>query len=171
MLTEEQQLTRKDSIGGSDIAVLLGLSKYKTPYELYLEKRGLLETTSDETPAQYWGSTLEAVIRSEFVKRHGLEVTQPEQFIHPEYPFLRGSVDGFIPSENAVLEIKTSSAWRTDEWGESGTDKIPFEYICQVAFYCILSNASYATVAVLIGGNDYREYDGSVIERSKLIHY
>jgi YqaJ-like recombinase protein len=33
---------RKTGIGGSDIGALLGMSKYTSPYELYLDKRGEL---------------------------------------------------------------------------------------------------------------------------------
>ena len=38
MITEKQRLERKKSIGGSDVAAILGLSPWKTPGDVYLEK-------------------------------------------------------------------------------------------------------------------------------------
>ncbi|HFC9341278.1 TPA: YqaJ viral recombinase family protein, partial [Enterococcus hirae] len=34
---------RKKGIGGSDVATVLGLNKYKSPYQLWLEKTGQIE--------------------------------------------------------------------------------------------------------------------------------
>jgi len=158
MITIEQRRERILGIGGSDMAVILGLSTYKTPYQLYLEKIGEAEAPEEETQYQYWGQQLEAIVRDEFAKRNNVTVTTPDTLVHPEYDFLRGNVDGFIPGLNAVLEIKCSSQFMSTVWGESGTDEIPMQYLVQVAFYCMLANADCAHVAVLIGGNDYREY-------------
>ena len=44
------------------------------------------------------------------------------------------------------------------EWGASGSNFIPMQYLVQVAHYCAVTNADFAYIAVLIGGNDYREY-------------
>lgn len=174
MLTVEQLKERKLGLGGSDIAVLFGLSKYKTLYQLWLEK------TSDELEIEenqyiYWGNKLEAIVIDEFASKNNVEIVDVETIIHPEYPFLRGNLDGFIPSLNAVLEAKTSSGFMASEWGESGTDVIPMPYLLQVAFYCMLKKADCAYIAVLIGGNDYREFkyirnldiENAIIEKAK----
>lgn len=159
MITIEQEIQRRLGIGGSDMPIILGLSKYKTPYQLYLEKAGLLEVTREETQLQYWGKQLEVVIRKEFRKRHKVQIETPkETIIHPFYSFLRGNIDGFIPKWNSVFEAKCSHAFMASLWGEPGTDVIPMEYLVQVAFYCSVMNAKSADLAVLIGGNDYREY-------------
>lgn len=158
MINDTQKKLRKEYIGGSDMPIILGLSNFKTPYQLWLEKTGKLSQNEPETTYQYWGSTLEPIIRQEFIKRNNVEVTQPDTIEHPLFNFIRANVDGFIPSLNAVLEIKTTSAYNAKEWGESGTDSIPLYYLVQVAHYCAVTNADYAYIAVLIGGSDYREY-------------
>ena len=158
MITTAQREARQLGIGGSDMAVILGLSTYKTPYQLYLEKVGEIEPANEESQYQYWGNQLEAIVRDEFAKRNNVTITTPDTLIHPEHDFLRGNVDGFIPELNAVLEVKCSSQFMSNVWGASGTDEIPMQYLVQVAFYCMLTNADCAHVAVLIGGNDYREY-------------
>jgi putative phage-type endonuclease len=158
MITEQQRAERLLGIGGSDMAVILGLSTYKTPYQLYLEKVGEATPTEEESQYQYWGNQLEGIVRDEFAKRNNVTITTPETLVHPEHDFLRGNVDGFIPELNAVLEVKCSSQFMSNVWGESGSDEIPMQYLVQVAFYCMLTNADCAHIAVLIGGNDYREY-------------
>src|SRR3954465_6664627 len=103
--------------------IILGLSNYKTPYQLYLEKSGLLESTQEETQLQYWGNQLEVVIRKEFRKRNKVRVTTPkETFVHPFHQFMRGNIDGFIPKLNAVFEAKCSMQFMASEWGEHGSD-------------------------------------------------
>ena len=158
MITEQQRHERRQRIGGSDMPIIMGLSNYKTPYQLYLEKTGLTEIVEDENPLQYWGNQLEGIIRDEFAKRNQVRVDTPDTLVHPDYPYLGGNVDGFIPEWNAVLEVKCSSAFMSNLWGDDGSDVIPMPYLVQVAHYCALTNANYAYIAVLIGGNDYREF-------------
>ena len=158
MITEQQREERKLGIGGSDMPIIMGLSNYKTPYQLYLEKTGQVEVSDDETEFQYWGNKLEGIIRNEFALRNQISVDTPDTVIHPFYPYLRGNVDGFIPEWNAVLEVKCSASFMSQQWGEDGSDVIPMQYLVQVAHYCAVMNAECAYIAVLIGGNDYREY-------------
>jgi len=158
MITEQQRAERKLGIGGSDMPIILGLSNYKTPYQLYLEKIGETESTQEETPFQYWGNQLEGVIRDEFSKRNNVAVELPDTLVHPFHEFLRGNVDGYIREWNAVLEVKCSAGFMAHEWGEDGSDVIPMQYLVQVAHYCAVLDADFAYIAVLIGGNDYREF-------------
>ncbi len=158
MITEQQLQDRKLGIGGSDMPIILGLSNYKTPYQLYLEKTGELTNNKEESPQQYWGSRLENIIREEFASRNAVIVETPDTLIHPIHDFLRANIDGFVSEWNAVLEVKCSSSFMAQEWGDSGSDIIPMQYLCQVAHYCAVTNADCAYIAVLIGGNDYREY-------------
>lgn len=158
MITEEQRKERLLGIGGSDMPIIMGLSSYKTPYQLYLEKTGVVEISSEMTPPQYWGTKLEGVIRDEFAKRNNVSVETPTTICHPVYNFLRGNLDGFIPALRSVLEIKCASSFMAREWGEDGSDIIPLQYLVQVAHYCAITDADFAYIAVLIGGNDYREF-------------
>ncbi len=159
MITDTQKIERHLGIGGSDIAVILGISSYKTPYQLYLEKKQIVQPSMEETSFQYWGNQLEDVIRSEFSKRNNVAIETPtETFIHPFYDFIRGHIDGFIPEWNAVFEAKCASQFMANYWGEDGSDIIPMEYLAQVALYCSILNCNEAHIAVLIGGNDYRQY-------------
>lgn len=153
-----KMIDRRTFIGGSDMGIILGLSSYKTAYELYLEKIAEQEIVHEETQYQYWGKRLEHIVREEYEKRNDCVVTLKDTLTHPQYDFIRAHVDGFVDDKNCVLEVKCSSSFMTQHWGEEGTDEIPLTYKAQVALYCAVTEADYADIAVLIGGHEYRQY-------------
>lgn len=157
MLTEQQRARRRNGIGGSDIPIILGLSSYMTPYQLYLDKKGLLER-EPETELQRWGNLLEPVIRNEFATRHDVVVETPDTLTHPLIPYLIANVDGLVPSMRAVLEVKTANPYQQKEWDDAMSDGMPLAYMAQVAHYCAVTGYDKAYLAVLIGTHDYREY-------------
>jgi len=158
MLTEKQKEKRKNGLGGSDIPIIFGISSYKTPYQLYLEKKGILTMDEKMSPTQYWGHKSENMIREEFSIRNNVRIDQYDTLIHPLYEFLLANIDGYIFEWNSILEIKCSTQFMSSQWGPSGTSFIPLPYILQVAHYCSVMNVDNAYIAVLIGGFDYREY-------------
>lgn len=162
---------RKLGIGGSDMPIILGLSNYKTPYQLYLEKKGIVSTGDQMSPLQYWGNRLEAIIRDEFSLRNEVSVHVPDTLVHPFYDFLRANIDGYIVEWDSILEVKCSSQYMAHEWGEDGSDSIPMSYLVQVAHYCSVMNIKHAYIAVLIGGHDYRQfkYTRDLILEKKLL--
>lgn len=158
MLTEQQLADRNKGIGGSDAAAVCGLSKYKTPYQLFLEKTGdnVNQINNDYV---YWGNTLEDVVANEYEKRTGKKLTTTTQTIFSkEHPFMCANVDRLIVDDNAILECKTSSSYMRNQWGEPGTDQVPTHYLLQCAHYAIVLNAAYVDLAVLIDSHDYRIY-------------
>lgn len=170
-LTEaEWHETRRNGLGGSDIATIFSLNHFKAPLYLFLEKRGEIEPADlSSNESIYWGNQLEDVVRKEFAKRTGYKV-QRNNFVlaHDEYDYLRANLDGEIITDEGrgVLEIKTTSEYMRDEW--SG-DHVPIAYMLQVQYYLAITNYSFAFLACLIGGNKYRhwriERDDILIER------
>ena len=127
MTHQEWLEDRRKGIGGSDVATVLGLNKYKSVYQLWLEKTDQIEVTSAQSEAAYWGNTLEEVVAEEFSKRTGKKVRRRNRvFEHPKYPFLRANIDRDIVGENAVLECKTANQYLANEWDD---DEIPIQYI------------------------------------------
>lgn len=153
MTHQEWLEDRRKGIGGSDVAAVLGLNKYKSVYQLWLEKTGQVEVTSAQSEAAYWGNTLEEVVAEEFSKRTGKKVRKRNQvFEHQKYPFLRANIDRDVVGENAVLECKTANQYLANEWDD---DEIPIQYICQVQHYMNVLNLDYVYIAVLIGGQKF----------------
>lgn len=162
---------RKQGIGGSDIAAIIGLSPWSTPRDIYLDKKGLAEP-EPETDAMYWGTTLEDIVAREYSKRTGRKIERCNVlFRHPEYPFLLGNIDRAVYDEDSKrpvvngeyrskrgLECKTASQYAASDWGEAGTDQIPEYYKAQVQWYMGITGADVWDVAVLIGNRDFRIY-------------
>lgn len=147
---------RRKGIGGSDAAAILGLSPWKSPLQLYLDKRGELESQPDNE-SMLWGRVLEPVIRQQYAERTGRIVRLHEGIIaHPSHAFMLANLDGFT-DDRRVLEIKTARSGH--DWGEPGTDEIPETYLLQVQHYMAVTGYEVADVAVLIGGSDFRIYE------------
>lgn len=158
MITEEQRKLRVNGIGGSDAAAILGVCQWRSPLEIYLEKIGEVESATESAPMK-WGSLLEKVILDEYVRETNKEVEESQlTYTHPSHPWMFAHVDGLIKDGKGILECKTASAFQSKNWGEPGTDQIPFNYLIQVAHYLAVLDREYADIAVLIGGNDFRIY-------------
>src|SRR3954468_14878507 len=107
-------------IGGSDIAAILGLSRYKTPLAVWAEKTGQVEP--NEGPEKLHltlGRRLEAVIAELFTEKTGLLVQRAnERRIHPKYPHFQAQIDRIILGTDELLECKTASAYLRKEWAD-----------------------------------------------------
>lgn len=146
---------RRQGIGGSDAAVVCGISRYKSTFELWLEKSGEQPIREAGEPA-YWGTLLEPFVRNEFEKRTGIEVSTPKQLLQSEeHPFMLANLDGICEHPElgtCVFEAKTASAFKATEWDNT----IPDEYMLQIQHYMAVTGYKGAYIAVLIGGNSFK---------------
>ena len=152
---------RKTYIGGSDLGCILGLSKYKSALDIYLDKTtDILDQITSE--AAYWGNVLEDVVAREYSRITDQRTYESDGLIrHPEHSFLAVNIDRWVDGDNGtrhVLECKTAGLMKAKEWGEQGTDQIPASYLYQVAYYSAICNVEKVDIAVLIGGQEFRIY-------------
>ncbi|WP_420976977.1 YqaJ viral recombinase family protein [Bacillus vallismortis] len=155
MSRDEWLLERRRGIGGSDASIILGINKWQTPFELWLDKTGQVPVSESGSEAAYFGSLLEDVVAKEFEIRSGKKVRRRKaMFRHPKHDFILANVDRMIVGEKAILECKTTSAYNLKEWED---DEIPDSYIVQVQHYLGVLGPEYkkAYFAVLIGGNKF----------------
>lgn len=153
MTHTEWLLDRRNGIGGSDVGTILGLNKWKAPYQLWLEKTGQVDMEEIDSEPAYWGNVLEEVVAKEFTLRTGKKVRRRNQvFEHPLHPFLRANIDRDVVGENAILECKTANAFLGKEWDG---EEIPMSYLCQIQHYMNVLGRDSAYVAVLIGGQKF----------------
>lgn len=158
---------RKKGIGGSDVAAVCGLSQWKSPVALWLEKTGQVEP-EPAGEAAYWGTIMEPIIREEFSQRTGLKVRQLQAILqHKRFPFMLANLDGIVHDPGrgeGIFEAKTASVYMAPEW-EAG---IPDAYALQVQHYLAVTGMNFVYVAVLIGGNKFLwriiERDDAVID-------
>ena len=150
---------RKSGIGGSDCSAAVGLSRWKSPFQLWSEKTDRIVPTK-AGQAAYWGSLLEPLLRAEVAKRMPeAEVRECPFFLRSKaHPYMLANIDGYIKiSDNSdkcfsCLEIKTANAFAAVQDWQSG---LPIEYYCQVMHYMAVTGMSSAYVAVLLGGNQF----------------
>jgi putative phage-type endonuclease len=174
-LDREQWLTvRRTGIGGSEVAAVLGMSKYASPLEIYLDKVGELPLDRPQHPdleeAAFWGLAHEPTIARVFAERSGLRVVEgPGTLAHVERHWMLANVDRFVLDEDeaapsSLLEIKTRSAYQLDEWLLS----VPDGPALQTHWYLAVTGYRHAHVAALLGGNRLRihrvERDEGLVE-------
>lgn len=159
--TPEWLELRRQGIGGSDAAPALGLSKWTTPYQLYLDKIGEGEPVQENEP-MYWGRTHEPNIIKRFRSDVDMIVDCPAAIYRSKInPFMQYTPDGLVINNygtpTRLLEVKTSR--HGYGFGEPGSDEIPQEYLLQVQHGLIVTGLPVCDVAVLIGGSEYRQYE------------
>jgi len=148
---------RRSGIGGSDSAAALGVSRFKTQYRLWAEKRGEVEDDFEVTERMLWGTRIEHLVRQEYAERTGRTVRLPiETLRHPVHTFMIAHPDG-VTEDGRLYEGKCAGS--SSGWGPDGSDQIPDDYMIQVQHYLIVLSLPVADVAVLIGGNEYRQYE------------
>lgn len=158
---------RKAGIGGSDVAAVLGVSKWKTPYQLWLDKTADT-VTEKESELLHFGQVLEQVIADEYARRNNVKVLRRNQmYHHAEHPELIANIDRYIVG-GRILECKTCNAFASSKFGEGG-DEVPDEYLLQVQHYMHVTGYHEADIALLIGGNEYRQF--SLKYDADLAHY
>lgn len=148
---------RLKGIGASDAAAAVGLSPYKSPFQLWSEKTGRAAPTG-ETEAMRWGHKLQRVIGEEFEEETGRPVQPAGEFViyeHPESGILLATLDFFqykgAGATTGVLEAKTAGYAKKDDW----QDTAPLHYIVQVQHQLLVTGLPYGSIAALIGGQRF----------------
>lgn len=152
---ESWKALRREGLGGSDAAVVVGLSKWKSPWELWLEKTGQVEEEEEEQSEEvkerlYWGTKQEDLIANWFTEKTGMKLRRCGVLRSKEYPFMLASIDRQVVGYNEIVEIKTTSAYNMEEWKD---DKVPPQYMCQGLHYLSVSGADRCHFVCLVGGN------------------
>lgn len=136
--TDDWLELRKSKIGASDIPIILGLSPYKTAYELYLEKTGLVECAKMTASMQY-GHDKEDEVRKKVSDELGI-CFKDQVFFHPEKKWAMASTDGY--STGVVCEIKCANA---EDHKLAKKGEIPEKYFPQIQWqlFCSESEVNY----------------------------
>jgi len=119
-------------VGGSDVAAILGLSPWATPFSVWARIVGGAQ--GEESIPKARGKALEAAVLALYAEETGAELLGAKKLQHPAMPFTRASLDSMARREGRrVVEAKTSL--ERSKWGEPGTDVIPEPYLYQCTWY------------------------------------
>lgn len=138
---------RRNGIGGSDAPVIMGVSPWRTVYDLY-EDKALGVSKSFDNPATRRGKELEEPARVEFERLMGVTVA-PDRKINKDIPWLRASLDGIDIEEKILVEIKCPN--KVDH-SVALSGKIPEKYVPQCQHYLAVTG---------LPGMYYFSFDGS----------
>lgn len=156
MSREEWLQYRRKAIGGSDAAAIAGLTKYGSPFTVWLDKLGRSEEKK-ETEAMRIGRDLEDYVAQRFTEATGKKVRRRNAIIINDlYPFAHANIDREVIGESAILECKTTNVLnlRKFKGGE-----YPANYYCQVMHYMAVTGVQKAYIAVLVLGDSFHWFE------------
>lgn len=164
------EMNRLGFIGGSDVAAILGVSPWKTPHELWLQKTGRAareEVTPEQQKRFDRGHRLEPVVLEMLLDRlrddgHEVELLRTnERYADSEHPFMACEIDFelMLDGEHVNGDCKTVHPFAAKKWGEEGTDEVPIEYAAQFMHGLGITGRDRCIVATLIGMDDLLIYE------------
>lgn len=155
MTREEWLAERRKSIGGSDVAGILGMSSWSSPYQVWADKTGKTPDV-EENEAMRQGSDLEDYVASRFAETSGLKVQKVNAIIYnDEYPHMHACLDRRIVGASAGLECKTTSALNLKRFRGG---EFPEHYYAQCVHYMAVTGYTVYYLAVLVLGREFHIY-------------
>lgn len=118
---------RKNFIGASDAPIIMGVSPWMTPYQLWEQKLGFGKE-QEETEAMRLGKQLEDVARKKY-EMESLDSFDAAVIINPRVPFMMASLDGLSSCKRRIIEIKCANI-HDHELAKNG--EVPSKYFPQL---------------------------------------
>jgi predicted phage-related endonuclease len=112
---------RRTYLGATDIAAVLGVSPFRSPIDVWIEKRG--GEGQPETERMRAGTLLEDVICQMYEEDTGRRLIHRREAVHPRHAFIRVHPDRIVIGEPGGMDAKFSEFGHG--YGEPGTDQVP----------------------------------------------
>lgn len=175
---EDWLRARHGGIGSSDIPAVLGVgadgeNRYGTPLHVYYNKRGELPDDSDAGEAALWGQLHEDTVAREWARRNKSAIRRVGLVAQADAPWRMATLDRRVTvcpldaarRESCALEVKTRSAWVAGTWRKGA----PGDVLAQTLWQHRVTGYDHVHVAVLIGGNDFRQFTVHASEHAQLV--
>jgi putative phage-type endonuclease len=163
-MTQIGEIIRSSGVGSSEIPIILGLSPFKAPMDLYLEKRGEKERDEPDD-LMMLGLMLQEPLAKFFTWKTGIENEWFDQTVyHSDRPWQRCRPDALIPkveTRQSILEIKTANLSQMRHWGRddsAGEDSIPDYYAAQAFWQMSVTGLKTCYVGAYIAGSRFSVY-------------
>lgn len=154
MSREEWLKWRKSGIGGSEVAALVGLHPYLSPFAIYMDKVGELEPRED-TEAMRLGRDLEGYVADRFSEKTGIKVRRkPCILMDDECDFMIADIDRWNKKEGVGLECKTMSPTSKAARGLEDSN-VPPQYYIQCQWYMMITGFPVWNLAILLLGRGF----------------
>jgi len=159
---EEWLAARKDAVGSSEVAAILGLSPYAGEWEVWADKTNRLDAWkgNDATRA---GVVFERSVLDQAESELG-PLTRNVRLKHASLP-LAATLDAQVLSTGRPVEAKTTGIVGPvfGRWGDALSDEVPDHYLIQVHAQLTVTGAELGYLFALIAGRGVVEFQ---IERS-----
>ena len=147
------------TVGGSDVATILGPSPWMTPKELWMIKKGRMKPKDKPNPLQLeMGHLLEPIAAHFYAQRTGDTVTDDtNMYQHADFPYALADIDRRITrkadGEPGVLECKSCTYHKASDWADGA---YPLYYEFQLRYYLAVMDVDFGAFSALWGNNpDY----------------
>lgn len=104
--TDDWHALKAVKIGASESGVIMGHSRFQTPFQLW-EKR-VTQTSTPSNWAMEEGKRLEPIARMRLEEKHKLSLEAPV-YQHERIPYMIASLDAYNAKEGLLIEIKCGS--------------------------------------------------------------
>ena len=153
---EEWLELRRTGIGGSDAAVIAGLSRFRSEFELWADKKGKLPE-KEPTEAMRIGVELEDYVARRWMEETGKKcIRRGKMFGNRNYPWALANIDREVRGENAGLECKTTNPFSDYDF-DGG--EVPPWYYAQCVHYMAVCGFDKMYLAVLVLGKGFYHYE------------
>lgn len=152
---------RKCGIGSSECAIVMGISPFRTKYQLWEEKLGL-STEQDEPKNKFIlerGHEAEKVSRSKYELLNFMDMP-PALVVHPELPYIRASMDGFNREAKKALELKLVGA---ESHADAKRGIVPPHYYAQCQHLMLASGATDLDYGSFYIQKDAPDHSGELV--------
>lgn len=154
---------RAQHIGASEVSCLLGLSKFKTKWRLYHEKRGtLLPDSLDDNKAVLTGRHMEPALATWAAEKFEWPLRKVRRYLSDPALKAGASLDYETMQGHEPVEVKFSTGFgETDDantWDWEGDDIIqaPHAYIVQVQYQLMMANKPQGWLVGYVGHSPRR---------------
>ena len=163
---------RRAGLGSSDIAAVLGISRYGNALSVYHDKTGGLPLESDDSEPALWGRAFEETVAREWARRNRSVVRRVGLVANVDRPWQMCTLDRRVlecpladGAEKCAVEIKCRDKMKASQFRAGVADDV----LVQTLWQADVCGYDHIHAAVLIGGNDYRQYVIRVRDHADLI--
>jgi putative phage-type endonuclease len=143
---------RREGIGASDVAGIIGMSEWSSPVAVWLDKTMSVDKAATE-PME-WGLILEDTIIDEWARRNGRLIGARQAMASRiDASHHRATVDALdvtAPATPRIVEVKNTADW---PWTAP-----PDKYLLQVQWQLHVMELDEASIVVLHSGNRLADY-------------
>ncbi|MFC5144236.1 YqaJ viral recombinase family protein [Streptomyces aureoversilis] len=163
---------RRSGIGSSDIAAILGISRYGNALSVYHDKTGGLPLETDDSEPALWGRIDEEGIAREWARRNRSVVRRVGLVANTDRPWQMCTLDRRVLEcpladgrEKCAVEIKCRDKMKAGQFRKGVADDV----LVQTLWQADVCGYDHIHVAVRLGGNDYRQFVVRVADHAELI--